>query len=118
MTQRGTIKTSTILIAAGKRLRVFHDLAEVPPALRRKLMKSTSGANAGTVLIADRRGAQELLRANIRALLEHPADRPRPLLRQLTLLVLNFLLLHRWKVFGGVAGVGLLWWALASGLFR
>jgi hypothetical protein len=116
MTQRGTIKTSTILISAGRRLRIFHDLAEVPPALRRKLMRSTSGSNAGTVLIADRRGAQELLRANIRALLERPADKPRPLARQLTLLTLNFLLLHRWKVLGGGLAIALAWYLLV--LFR
>jgi hypothetical protein len=66
----GTIKTSAILIAAGRRTEVYRTMEEVPPELRRRLAQSTAGSNAGTVVIADRRGAQELLRANIRALLE------------------------------------------------
>lgn len=74
--ERGTIKTSAILIAQGKRTRLYRTVEEVPPALRGKLARSTSGANAGTVLIADRRGAQELLRANVRALIEQRLERP------------------------------------------
>jgi hypothetical protein len=66
----GTVKTSAILIADGSRTEVYRTLEEVPPELRRKLAQSTAGSNAGTVVIADRRGAQELLRANLRALLE------------------------------------------------
>ncbi len=36
---------------------------EVPPALRRKLEQSTSGMNAATILIADRNGREELMKA-------------------------------------------------------
>jgi hypothetical protein len=74
--ERGTVKTSAILIAEGERTSVYRTVDEVPPGLRGKLARSTSGANAGTVLIADRRGAQELLRANVRALIEQRLERP------------------------------------------
>ncbi len=114
---RGTIRTSAILIAAGRGLSVYRKLDEVPPRLRSKLVKSTAGANAGTVLIADRRGAQELLRENIRTLL----DRRKPgarrgllaLLRQDVRESLQFLMLH-WKGAGllGLAAAAL-WWVIA-----
>ena len=66
----GTVKTSAILIADGHRTVFYRTVAEVPPELRRKLAESTAGSNAATVVIADRRGAQELLRTNVRALIE------------------------------------------------
>ncbi len=116
MAERGTVKTSTILIGIGKRLRVFHALEEVPPALRRKLVKSTTGANVHNFLIADRRGAQELLKANIRALLEREPDSPAglvPWLREGGSMTMRFLALH-WRAIGGVAAaLGLLLSALA-----
>ena len=58
-----TLKTSTIFIAKGGRTRVFHSLSEVPPQLRKKLDESTNGFNSATILIADRRGRQEIVRA-------------------------------------------------------
>lgn len=67
---RGTVKTSAILIADGQRTAVYRTVDELPPELRRKLAQSTTGSNAATVVIADRRGAQELIRANLRALIE------------------------------------------------
>ena len=67
---QGTVKTSAILIADAHRTAVYRNVDEVPPELRRKLAESTAGSNAATVLIADRRGARELLRANVRALIE------------------------------------------------
>jgi hypothetical protein len=121
MSERGTVKTSTILIAAGRRLRIFHTIAEVPPALRRKLVRSTSGANAGTVLIADRRGARELLRANLNGLLERqpePSPGLVPLVRDDLLLLLRVAALHWRGLCGAGLLIGLLWWVLASGLLR
>ena len=119
MDERGTVKTSTILIAAGRRrMRVFHALAEVPPGLRRKLVRSTTGANAGTVLIADRRGARELLRANLRGLLER---RPEPspglvaLVRDDLLMLLRLAVLHWRALCGAGLLVALVWWALRWG---
>ncbi len=120
MTDRGTVKTSTILIAAGRRLRIYHTIEEVPATLRRRLLKSTSGANAGTVLIADRRGARELLRANIKALADREPDR-RPALPALLredILQTARLLRTYWVPASALAAAGMLWWALSSGLFR
>jgi hypothetical protein len=36
---------------------------EVPEGLRTRLLKSTNGANSATILIADRRGRQEIAKA-------------------------------------------------------
>jgi hypothetical protein len=81
---RGTVKTSAIFVATRDRTEVYWTLAEIPAALRGKLDKLTADANATTLLIADRRGAQELLRSRrIRQTGELPAGRfaPRRLLR-------------------------------------
>jgi hypothetical protein len=74
--RRGTVKTSTILIADSRRTAVYRTVDEVPADLRAKLTESTTGENAGAVLIADRRGAQELVRANVRAILEQRIESP------------------------------------------
>src|SRR3954454_18502823 len=58
-----TAKRSTIFIAAGKGIQVFHSVSEVPPPLRRKLQETTRGTNSATILIADRQGREELVRA-------------------------------------------------------
>jgi hypothetical protein len=60
---RVTVKTSTIFIAKGERTRVYHSVSEVPQRLRRELEESTNGFNSATILIADRRGREEILRA-------------------------------------------------------
>jgi hypothetical protein len=77
--KHGTLKTSTIMISTGKRLSVYRKLEEVPPGLRSKLVKSTAGSNAGTVLIADRRGAEELLRSNGRGAVDEHSGKLRGL---------------------------------------
>jgi len=59
----GVFQTSTILIATEKGKSVYGSVAEVPPGLRTKLTKYTTGTNAGMVIIADRRGRQEIARA-------------------------------------------------------
>jgi hypothetical protein len=56
-------RTSTIFVATGTGTHVYHSMAEVPPALRRKLQSSTTGMNSATILIADKRGREELVRA-------------------------------------------------------
>ena len=56
-------RTSTIFIATGERTDVYRSLAEVPLPLRRKLQASTRGMNSATILIADKRGREELVRA-------------------------------------------------------
>jgi hypothetical protein len=60
---RVTVKTSTILIAKGSRIQVYHSLNEVPQRLRKELEDSTNSFNSATILIADRRGREQILRA-------------------------------------------------------
>ena len=50
-------------IAAGGERQVYRSVAEVPASLRKILQDSTSSANSATILIADRRGKEEIARA-------------------------------------------------------
>ncbi|MBV8841682.1 MAG: hypothetical protein JO307_02625 [Bryobacterales bacterium] len=61
--QRVTVKTSTIFIAKGAKTRVYRSVQDVPPQLRKELEHSTNGFNSATILIADRRGREEIRRA-------------------------------------------------------
>jgi superfamily II DNA helicase RecQ len=58
-----TVKSSTIFISTGDRIQVFRSMEEVPGPLRKKLLESTTGLNSATILIADRRGREEIARA-------------------------------------------------------
>ncbi len=60
---RMTVKSSTIFIAVGKRTHVYQSLADVPAPLRQRLEESTNGVNSATILIADKRGREEIVRA-------------------------------------------------------
>ena len=60
---RLTVKSSTIFISAGGKTHVFRSVEEVPPRLRKRLEQSTNGINSATILIADRRGREEIIRA-------------------------------------------------------
>lgn len=61
--RRVTVKTSTIFISVGEKTKVFRSVEEVPPRLRKKLEQSTNGTNSATILIADRRGREEIVKA-------------------------------------------------------
>jgi hypothetical protein len=61
--QKLTTKSSTVFIATGESTRVYRSVRDVPPSLRRRLEESTGGANSATILIADKRGKEELVRA-------------------------------------------------------
>ena len=61
--ERLTVKTSTILVSIGDATLVYRSLHDVPPPLRRKLEQSTTGINAATILIADQKGREEIVRA-------------------------------------------------------
>ncbi len=58
-----TARSATIFIASGNETNVYRSVEEVPPDLRKKLVETTSGLNSATILIADKRGREELLRA-------------------------------------------------------
>lgn len=60
---RVTLKTSTIFIAKKGRTQVYHSVGEIPKELRQELEDSTNGFNSATILIADRRGREEIRRA-------------------------------------------------------
>ncbi len=85
---RVTVKTSTIFISVGDKTKVYRSVNDVPPPLRKKLEQSTNGINSATILIADRRGREEIVKA-IRGLpssvrsrlassLSGPKERPKP----------------------------------------
>ena len=57
---KGLFQTSTVLISSGGADLVYGTVEEVPPGLRTRLLKSTSGGNSGIILIADRRGRKEI----------------------------------------------------------
>ena len=60
---RSTLKTSTIFVAIGDETNVYRSLQDMPPQLRRKLRESSRAWNSATIMIADRRGRDELVRA-------------------------------------------------------
>ena len=60
---RLTVKSSTIFISVGGKTQVFRSVDDVPPSLRKRLEQSTNGINSATILIADRRGREEIVRA-------------------------------------------------------
>jgi hypothetical protein len=62
-TPRLTAKTSTIYIATADETHIYRSVGEVPPSLRRRLEETTTGSNSATILIADKRGRAELVRA-------------------------------------------------------
>jgi hypothetical protein len=58
-----TARSSTIFIATGDETRVYRSVDDVPATLRQKLTECTRGINSATILIADKRGREELVRA-------------------------------------------------------
>ena len=59
-----TARTSTIFIATSDNTtKVYRSVEDVPLPLRQKLLKCTRGMNSATILIADKQGREELVRA-------------------------------------------------------
>jgi hypothetical protein len=56
----GVFQTSTVLISSGGADLVYRTVEEVPGGLRTRLLRSTSGRNSETILIADLRGRKEI----------------------------------------------------------
>ena len=63
MMTRSTLKTSTIFVAIGGETNVYRSLHEMPAGVKRKLRESSRAWNSATIMIADRRGRDELVRA-------------------------------------------------------
>ena len=59
----GLIRTSSVLIASGDCHAVYASVHDVPERLRQRLEASTTGRNSGTIVIADRRGKEEIEKA-------------------------------------------------------
>jgi len=75
----GVFQTSSVLISTRGTDMVYRSVDEVPAGLRSQLVKSTNGTNSATILIADRRGRQEIAKA-MRNL---PGPKPRRLLQSI-----------------------------------
>lgn len=58
-----TIRQSTIFISEGASTEVYRSIDEVPAEQRRKLLESTTGLNSATIVIADRAGREQIVRA-------------------------------------------------------
>jgi hypothetical protein len=58
-----TGKSSTIFVATGAGTSVYRSIKEIPAPMRRKLRDSMQGMQSATILIADKRGREELIRA-------------------------------------------------------
>ena len=56
-----TVRTSVILVAVDDRIEAYSSLEDLPVELRKKLIESTSGDGAATILIADRKGRDAVL---------------------------------------------------------
>ena len=117
---QGVFQSSTVLISTDGADLVYRSVDEVPAPLRTRLLKSTNSANSATILIADRRGRQEIAKAMrnlpgsgqrrlLHSLLGAPAAsagearvtrRWRKILSAallaLALLLVAFVFLHRW----------------------
>ena len=118
--QRVTLKTSTIFIAKGDRTRVYHSVDEIPRGLRKKLEESTNGFNSATILIADRRGREEVRRA-LQGLPSGLRTRLAPSMNQSEAAappashraLARFLKTDSWKyALGASVALGLLWYSL------
>ena len=59
----GVFQSSTVLISTEGAETVYRSVEDVPFPLRHRLLKSTNSANSATILIADRRGRQEIAKA-------------------------------------------------------
>ncbi len=58
-----TARSATIFIASGDETKVYHSVEDVPVEMRRRLLETTRSVNSATILIADKRGREELVRA-------------------------------------------------------
>lgn len=58
-----TAKSSTIFVSTDEGTSVYRSMKEIPLPMRRKLQESMQGMHSATILIADKNGQDELIRA-------------------------------------------------------
>lgn len=58
-----TLKSSTVFVSVDRETRVFRSVDEVPPEWRKRFERPRGGLKPQTILIADRKGREEILRA-------------------------------------------------------
>jgi hypothetical protein len=60
---RITVKNSTVFVAVDDETRVFRSVDEVPPGWRKRFENPKGGLKPQTILIADRKGREEIMRS-------------------------------------------------------
>jgi hypothetical protein len=55
-------RVSTIVVGESNRTRIYHSLEELPKDLRKQMERSMSSESSATLLIADERGREEIMR--------------------------------------------------------
>ncbi len=60
---RITVKTSTVFVSVDRETKIFRSVDEVPPEWRRRFESANGGLKPQTILIADRKGREEILRS-------------------------------------------------------
>jgi hypothetical protein len=60
---RITVKTSTVFVSVDRETKIFRSVDEVPPEWRRRFEGASGGLKPQTILIADRKGREEILRS-------------------------------------------------------
>lgn len=76
----GVVKTASIMISSGDAEGFYRSVDELPEPLRAKFTVATQGLNSATILIADKRGREEIARA----LRKLPSSAQRSLFRSFT----------------------------------
>lgn len=110
-------KVSTIVVGAGNTVRTYRSPEEMPPAVQEQMERALSGENSATLLIADERGRQEILRSLrgqesaldsrlISALASRRKEQPAPRRWRLST--------RGWVELGVLVAIALLLWLIAA----
>lgn len=110
-------KVSTIVVGNGNTVRTYRSAEEMPPAVQRQMDQALSGENSATLLIADERGRQEILKSLrgqetdldsrlISALANRQREQPAPRRWRLST--------RGWIEIGVLSLIGLVLWLIAA----
>jgi len=103
----GVMKTSAVMIAVAGEQGFYRSVQEVPEPLRSQLIETTSSANSGTIVIADRAGKDQITQVmGRREQGSTPEPRVRPGPNRLWLLVIGALLI--------LAAASLIWFVFTK----